>query len=231
MTFALRTILLAASLLAAAAGHGRAGNDFPPLAASFRETSSNGHTAPRSFEWYLTREANRVEIGRGGYVEVWERDDRGAVSWRRVFHDYRKVITYTPAELDAQGRALPWETVNSVIDARQLLEQLKPVEKTRFLDRAATRYAGQVGNIEVEVVWLETEQLPGRVVRRDRMHVYYLLMLQELRSEPALGWPRSDPARAEAYEHIDGADLGDREYDPFVQKVLAVDGHGQGHAH
>jgi hypothetical protein len=78
---------------------------------------------------------------------------------------------------------------------------------------------------------LETEQVPGRIVNRDPMHTYYQLTLEELRPEPAGGWPRSDLARSQSYELISGADLGDREYDPFVQKVFAMDGHSHGHAH
>jgi hypothetical protein len=52
-----------------------------------------------------------------------------------------------------------------------------------------------------------------------------------LRTEQADDWPKSDLARAQSYEYIDGADLGDREYDPFVKKVQAMDGHSHGHAH
>ena len=136
-----------------------------------------------------------------------------------------------PAELRALERELPWETLNTVYEAKHLLGNLKRIEETRWLDRPAVRYAGKVGNQEVEVVWLVAEQLPARIVRRDQVHTNFQLTLQELRPKPAQGWPRSDLARAADYEEIDGADLGDREYDPFVQKVLAMDGHGHRHAH
>lgn len=224
-----RMICLLASCLAFMAP-AVAGQEFAPLAARYQETRGNGHAPPRSTEWFFTRNGNRVEIGRGDYVEQWERDERGQVNWRRIFHADRKVVAYTPGELRALERELPWETLNTIYDAKHLLGKLKRVEETRWLDRPAARYAGKVGSDEIEVVWLEAEQLPARIVRRDQVHTYQLT-LQELRSEPAQGWPRSDLARAADYEEIDGADLGDREYDPFVQKVLAMDGHGHGHAH
>jgi hypothetical protein len=213
------------------AGAALAGQEFAPTAARYLEARGDGHAPPRSNEWYFNRNGNQVEFGRaGGYVELWERDERGEVSWQRIFHDDRKLIAYTPGELRAQNRALPWETLNTVLDARQLLRRLRPVGEIQYLDRPATRYTGTMGDKEIEVVWLKAEQLPGRIVRRDRMHIYYQLTLQELRPAPARSWPRSDLTRAEGYEHLDGADLGDREYDPFVRKVLAMDGHRHGHA-
>jgi hypothetical protein len=228
MTFG-RTMICFVAWLAAVATPTLAEPTFTALAARYQEARSDGHAAPRSTEWFFTRNGNRVEIGRGNYVELWERDQRGQVSWRRIFHADRKVVAYTAGQLRTIERELPWETLNTVYDAMQLLAALKKVEETRWLDRPAARYAGKVGNQEVEVVWLEAEQLPARIVRRDQLHTYFQLTLQELRPEPAQGWPRSDLARAADYEEIDGSDLGDREYDPFVQKVLAIDGHSHAH--
>lgn len=231
MTLGRKMNCLAAVLLAMALGPAHAGQDFVPLAVRYLEVRSDGHTAPRSAEWYFMRATNQVEIGRGGgYVELWQRDERGEVSWQRIFHGDRKLIVYTPGQLRTENRALPWETLNSVIDP-QTLQEFVAMGKTEFLGRQATRYTGKIGALDVEVVWLDAEQLPASVTHRDRVHTYYHLSLEELRSEPAADWPRSDLARADGYDYIDGSDLGDREYDPFVQKVLAMDGHSHGHAH
>jgi hypothetical protein len=208
-----------------------AGQEFAPLAARYKEAHSDGHARPRSAEWYFSRKGNDIEIGRGNYVELWQRDSHGEVSWLRIFHDDRKLISYTQGELRTQGRELPWETLNTIFDAKALLGKLSRVETTSFLGRPATRYQGKVGDKDIEVVWLEAEQVPGRVVHRDQMHTYYQLALEELRAEPANDWPRSNMASTESYELLSGADLGDREYDPFVKKVLAMDGHGHRHAH
>ena len=222
-------VCLVASWLAAAAGPALAGPEFAPIAARYQEARGDGHAPPRSFEWYFSRNGNQIEIGRGAYIELWERDERGDVSWLRIFHDDRKLISYTPGELSAQSRALPWQTLNTLFGAKVLLGKLSRVGETKYLNRPATRYTGKVGNKEIEVVWLDAEQLPGRIVHRDQMHTYYQLALQELRPAPASGWPRSDLARSQSYEFISGADLGDREYDPFVKKVLAMDGHSHAH--
>lgn len=228
MTSNLLRICLIASWLAAVAGPAFAGEDFAPLAARYLESRGDGHAPARPVEWYLTRKGNQVEISRTGYVDLWERDERGEVSWQRIFHDDQKVIVYTPGELTAQNRALSWEAVNSVIDIRQLLTTLQPVGTTTYLDRPATRYVGRFGNEEIDLVWLDAEQLPGRMRRRG-VHIDDSLALQELLPAPASTWPQSDPSRTRDYEQIDGSDLGDREYDPFVRKVQAMDGHTHAH--
>ena len=224
-----RTMICLLAWLAAVAAPALAEPTFTALAARYQEARGNGHAPPRSTEWFFTCDGDRVEIGRGDYVELWERDQRGQVSWRRIFHADRKLIAYTPGQLRAIERELPWETLNTVYDVKHLLGHLKRVGETRWLDRPAARYAGKVGNQEVEVVWLEAEQLPARIVRRDQLHTYFQLMFE---AAPGAGAAMAARrlSRAADYEFIDGADLGDREYDPFVKKVLAMDGHA-GHAH
>jgi len=222
---------LAAAWLATLIGPVIAEPQFPRIAARYLEARGDGHVAPRVVEWHFARDGDRVEFGRGSYVELWRRDERGEVSWQRIFHDERKLIDYTPGELRAQNRALPWTTLNTIVDAKQLLNGLRLVEKTRYLDRVATRYERVAADETIYVVWLDQEQLPGRIERRQYGHVVYTLMLQELLQTTASHWPRADLARAQDYEFFDGADLGDREYDSFVRKVLAMDGHSHGHKH
>src|SRR5688572_31880623 len=119
MTFG-RTMICFVAWLAAVATPTLAEPTFTALAARYQEARSDGHAAPRSTEWFFTRNGNRVEIGRGDYVELWERDQRGQVSWRRIFHADRKVVAYTAGQLRTIERELPWETLNTVYDARQL---------------------------------------------------------------------------------------------------------------
>lgn len=203
---------------------------YPPLAARYQELRSDADGHRQASGWHLTRHGQQVEFARGGYVELWERDERGEIAWQRIFHDQRKLIGYTPGELRTQRRVQSWDVLNTVIDANAL-QQLKRVERTRFQNRMATRYRGTLGKEKVEVLWLEAERLPAEIVRRGK-HGAYRLSLRELRAAPAPGWPRADLARAESYEYIDGSDLGDREYEPFVQRVLAMDdANGSGHAH
>ncbi|MEJ5210572.1 MAG: hypothetical protein WHV61_03960 [Burkholderiales bacterium] len=228
--FARWLLVLLGSLLAAAATAASA-QDYPALAARYQESRVDGHAGTHRGEWFFLRQTDQVELGRGAYVELWQRDARDEVSWQRIFHDERKLIAYTPGELRTQRRAVAWRTLNTIIDAG-LLASLQPMGRTRYLGRQATRYRGRVDGEAIEVVWLDTEKLPGRVVRQ-KGETRYELRLKELRAQPDSRWPRADLARAADYEFIDGADLGDREYDPFVRRVLAVDARNglTGHQH
>ena len=192
------------------------------------KSRGDGHTPARPVDWYLIRKPEQVEIARAGYVELWQKDTRGEVSWQRIFHDDRKRISYTPGDLRAQNHALSWATLNTVLDFEQVLANLHPVGKMTFLERPATRYVGKIGREEIDLIWLDAEKLPGRMQRRE-IHLDDSLVLQELRTDPAPDWPGSDPARSGDYEELDGTDLGDREYDPFVRKVQAMDGHNHAH--
>ena len=145
------------------------------------------------------------------------------------FHRDRKLIQYTPGELRTQGRRQDWSVLNSIIDPRRFAA-LKQVGSVSILGRTALRYAGKLGGERIEVLWLAKEALAAKLVRSGR-DGNVSLELKELRSSPDSRWPQAGLARAEQYAFLDGADLGDMEYDPFVQRVLGVDsGHGA-HGH
>ena len=198
---------------------------YQPLAARYQETRRAAGAHKKSVDWYFTRKNNQVETARGDSAEVWQRDERGELTLTRVFHQDRKLIQYTPGELRTQGLQKDWSALNSVIDPRRLAT-LKQVGNVSFLGRPASRYTGKLGEEKIEVVWLTKEAIAARVIRSGR-DGNVSLELKELRASPAARWPQASLARADQYAFLDGADLGDMEYDPFVQRVLGV---GGGHA-
>lgn len=202
---------------------------YQPLAAHYRETRRVADARTESAEWYFTRQENHVESARGDYAEVWQRDERGELTLTRVFHRGRKLIQYTPGELRTQGRQQDWSALNSIIDPRQVAA-LKQVGTVSVLGRPASRYTGKINGERIEVTWLTKEALAAKVVRAGR-DGSVSLELKELRSSPDSRWPQTSLARADRYAFLDGADLGDMEYDPFVQRVLGVDGGHGAHAH
>lgn len=202
---------------------------YQPLAARYQETRRIAGTHKESVDWYFTRQNNQVETARGDYAEVWQRDGRGEITLTRVFHRDRKLIQYTPGELRTQGRQQNWPALNSIIDPQQLAA-LKQVGTVSVLGRPASRYTGKLGGERIEVLWLAKEALAAKLVRSGR-DGSVSLELKELRPSPDSHWPQASLARADQYAFLDGADLGDMEYDPFVQRVLGVDsGHGS-HTH
>jgi hypothetical protein len=198
-----------------------------PLAAHYREARVVAGKNKESADWYFIRQDRQIETARAGYAEVWRRDERGELTWQRVFHDDRKLVEYTPGQLRTENRVPAWNTLNTVIDVKRLAD-LKPVGHAPVFKRAATHYRGKLGDERIEVVWLNREAIPARITRKGKEATYTLTLLA-LRDAPDPAWPKATPAQTGDYQFIDGADLGDMEYDPFVARLLGTDTHHSAH--
>ncbi len=201
------------------------------LAARFVETWRQPEEAPYRSDWFFARSATRIETAQRDYAEVWERDDRQEMTLQRVFHGDHKLIEYTSGQLRAEQRLTEWSVLASILDQRTL-DHLEKQGERRVLGQPATRYAGTLGNERIEVVWLTRQALPAKIERSSR-GTTYTLELKDLRMAPDPSWPTASRDRVAAYERLDAADLGDREHEPFVRRVLQMDsGRGRpSHAH
>lgn len=208
------------------------------LAARFeiRITDSTGQTVDKG-EWYWVREPNRIETLRPNLqiAEVWERNERGDLSLRRIFPADRRVVEYQPGDLRALHIEPTWSSLGSVLDPR-LLGQLKAAGVKKLPEGDALTYAGEIDGEQLEVWWLEDAALPARLVRRKDQREF-TLTLQALFSTPPVDWPRIRASVMSDYLVIDAADLGDMHYDPFVHKLEQFDattqmfGREAGHGH
>lgn len=200
------------------------------LAARFVETRRHRDEPASTSDWYFNRSENRIETARKDYSEIWERDEGHEITLKRVFHEDQKWIEYTPGLLRAERRIREWSLLASVIDIRTLA-RLENRGKTTILNQPAVRYSGKFGDEKIEIVWLTRHAIPAKIVRTGRDGAY-ILEMKELREAPDSFWPAANQEMLDHYEWLDGSDLGDREYDPFVRKVLSMDpGHPAGHTH
>lgn len=196
----------------------------PALAAKFSvSTATGGLPTVRQGDWYLLRGADRIERVRpdAGTAEIWERDDRGDVSLKRVFRNEARVIEYAPGNLRAMQLQVRWEALGAAVDPR-LVRALErgPTVETPY--GPATVFEGVMAEVPIQVWWLDELQLPVRVIEQ-RPNGKVIVELEALHSRPPGDWPRAElPAQA-AVEIIDVADLGDRHYDPFGAKVEEAD--------
>lgn len=196
---------------------------YQPLAARYEETRRVNGTDEKLDDWYFARQKGQVESARNNYAEVWQRDERGELTLTRVFQQDRKLIQYTPGELRTQRRTKDWTALNSIIDPRQHAA-LKQVGTGSILGRTALRYIGEIGQERIELLWLAEEALAAKLTRSGANGSSITLELKELRAAPNPNWPLASQAKIDQYAALDGADLGDMEYDPFVKRVLAADG-------
>ncbi|MGH7960753.1 MAG: hypothetical protein ACRERD_02865, partial [Candidatus Binatia bacterium] len=144
---------------------GKARENLPAVACHFDSSvrvPGDDALAQRA-EWYFWREPTQIETrdAAGETSEIWQRSHNGPIFYQLVFHEDKLVIEYTPAELRAAQHYPDWSHLASMIDPQFLKTYLKKTGKTQILGRQAQGYHGYVNGIELEVWWLETEQLPA----------------------------------------------------------------------
>jgi hypothetical protein len=92
------------------------------------------------------------------------------------------------------------------------------------LDHSAELRKGKIDGQTIEVLWLPDESLPARIVRKDKTGSVELRLV-EITPLSAAHRKLVDVEEIANYRHIDAADFGDMENDPFVKKLMAVEGH------
>lgn len=196
----------------------------PPLAARY-ELKVN-QTAG---EWYLWREATSIETANPatGQSTIWERTSANDFSYRRIFHNDKRIVEYSPGEIKTRNATPDWAKLASVISP-QLLDELKRGGKKTVFGQSAIRYIGNVGGQKVEVLWLEQAQIPARLQMSGKGQ-QMTMVLKDLYTQSPAGWPRVDEDKIAAYGLIDAADFGDMESDPFVARLMQQEGHGHAH--
>lgn len=177
------------------------------------------HTTP----WYFWRSDNRVETrdAHGENGEVWESDPRGQISYTKLFHPAGKAIDYTPGDLRALAINTDWNQIKSIIDPQLLGTHLKRSGEQTVDGQRAERYAGAVDGVSTEVLWLPEMKLPARIEKtRGGGGVTVSLRMAECKPLASAPWTMTSDTRMQSYQHIDYADLGDKEGDPFVKNIL-----------
>ena len=221
-------------LLAASPLYAREPPAAPPATATLPSQAARYQfqVGNRSSDWYLIRDARRIVIydAASGQAKIWEKDARGEIEFSRVFAADRRVVEYAPGEVKARGPVPDWNALASIV-APSDLAKLRKVGERKVLGRNATILAGKAAGTKVQVWWLPQEGLPA-MLQQGQGSKAVRLVLRELRPQPASEWNWAEPATLAAYTRLDAADLGDMEYDPFVRKVLHLDGHNhEAHGH
>jgi hypothetical protein len=88
-------------------------------------------------------------------------------------------------------------------------------------------YQEHVDGRDLDVLWLEAEQLPA-LVRQKSPQREEVLRLRELYPLQHAPWPRANIAH---YRRIDYADLGDMHHDPWVRRMQQGEQRMSRHGH
>lgn len=231
-------LLIVARLLSACATPGEqpafpgiidlSSDNLPKVAAEFvtvRSGEADGEHHHEEEEqqvvWRLWRDDRQIVIDRPqlGVGELWQRDGRSLIH-RKLYHHDRRAIEFQEDDLKMLETKPAWQKLSLLVD-RGLLEKLSATD-VEWSDGVPIReYRGQVGDWHWQVVMRLDIGLPLSIVR-ERDGVSETTELQNAYPLNKAPW---QPKASEDYEIIDFADLGDKEYDPFVIKVQSQMGH------
>lgn len=187
----------------------------------------HAHERAGEAEWRFFREHDRIDVenlaARTG--ERWQRDGKTQFFFK-VFHADRKSFEYRTDDLIVINATLSWQQHALLIDP-QVLQSLSLREAGWRDGYPFRRYSGTVNGEKLDVVWRVDLNLPV-VLERERGDVRERTLLKAVHPLAQAPWTRPDQSD---YEVIDFADIGDRERDPFVQRVQAQLPGGDVHHH
>jgi hypothetical protein len=232
------SLLLALSLSSHLSAHeGQHDHALPMVGISAPQTAAPAPISARfdlsvnqmKTDWYLWRDVDSIETANTAVAQndIWHRVRGNEYTYRRVFHNDKRVVDYTAGEIKTRHAEPDWSKLASVISP-QLLRELKRGSSKTLFGQMAARYTGKVGGQSVDLWWLEQAQLPASL-QMTNTGQRMTLTLKELRAKAPLAWPRAAEERIEDYGQIDAADFGDMENDPFVARILMQEGHGHSH--
>lgn len=206
--------------------------NLPRVAAEYRTTregEEHGHehadVVADPVTWRFWRNGQQIVIERPqlGLGELWQRDGKTVIH-RKLYHADRRAIEFQEDDLRMLESKPSWQQLALLVDEK-ILEQLAAGE-VEWSDNHPTReYQGKIGDSQWHIVMRMDLGLPVLIEREQDGASEHteLLNAYELNAAP---W---QPTATNGYDIIDYADLGDKEYDPFVIKVQAQMGHDHHH--
>ena len=191
-------------------------------------TPDDKSTAPTTTTWFFWRKSDMIQTQdeSGRYGEIWGKTVTGNIQYRKFYPADKTAVEYMPADSPTHNLNFDWNKLASML-GQQELDALKHVENKPVLGRSAELRTGKINEQTIEVLWLPTEHLPASIIRKDKTGTVELQLVEIT----PLSAARQKPIDSETianYRQIDAADFGDMENDPFVKKLMSVEGH---HAH
>ncbi len=188
-------------------------------------TPDDKSIAPTTTTWFFWRKSNIIQTQdqSGHYGEIWEKTATGNIQYRKFYPADKTAVEYMPADSTTHNLDFDWNKLSNML-SRQELDALKRVEKKPVLGRSAEVRTGKIKDQSLEVLWLPTEQLPASIIRKDKTGTVELKLVEITPLSAAQQKPIDSETIAN-YRQIDAADFGDMENDPFVKKLMSVEGH------
>ncbi|MEQ1530763.1 MAG: hypothetical protein ABL925_15720 [Methylococcales bacterium] len=206
--------------------------NLPGVAAEFlttregQENEDDQHDAQaHKVTWRFWRDSRQMTIERPqlSMGELWQRDGQSIIH-RKLYHGDHRAIEFQDDDLRMLAASPSWQKLALLVD-QKLLAQLSVSDIEWSDGYPAREYQGKIAETQWHIVMRMDLGLPVLIERRQPG----FSERTELLNAYALSAAPWQPTPTTGYDVIDFADLGDKEYDPFVIKVQAQMGHEHHH--
>jgi hypothetical protein len=176
-------------------------------------------------EWFMDRKINTIATfnGMNQQGEVWTRNQNGEIEYTRLFFKEKKLVEYTTGELKTQNIFPNWTKLASMFNPKDI-ELLKRVDKRNLFGKDVVVLEGEINKIQTVIWWIPELQIPA-YVQQKQGNVDWSMSLKEIFTQTPSSWQWADQATLDNFSKIDASDIGDMESDPFVKKLLEMEGH------
>lgn len=208
--------------------------NLPSIAAEFTTTREGEAGQPEYEEhepdaekvtWRFWRDSQQINIERPqlGVGELWQREGHSIIH-RQLYHADQRALEFQDDDLKMLATTPSWQKLALLMDPN-VLTQLTAGD-IEWSDGYPTReYQGKLADTDWHIVIRLDIALPLLIERQQQA---FLERTELLHAYPLNAAPWQ-PTPSQGYDAIDFADLGDKEYDPFVIKVQAQMGHEHHH--
>ena len=176
-------------------------------------------------DWFFWRRPNMIQTqdADGDHGEIWERTEKGSIQYRKLYHTDKTAVEYMPTDMPQNNMKFDWFKLSGMLSKKEL-NTLKLIKIKRVLGRSAELHKGDINGQTLEVLWLPNENLPANIIRKDKKSRMELRLIEITPLSVAVKKPIAFEDISN-YRHIDAADFGDMENDPFVKKLMSAEGH------
>lgn len=183
-------------------------NTLPDVAIEFETTVAETNQPEKQHRWKFWRNQNRIETHNlsDNSGEIWTKSANGKIEYERVFHNQKQIIDYRDSDLAAIGESPNWLAMATLLNPMMVATLLSDNQENAF-EQTAIHYK----NNDLEMTWLTQSQIPALIKRSENGH---------LLTTKIINMKANVPLKTNYYNHIDFADIGDKESDPFVKSIL-----------
>lgn len=179
----------------------------------------------QKMDWFMDRKPKSIATFNAASQqgEVWSINTYGDIEHNRVFVQDKTIVDYTNGQLKTLNKVPQWIQLASIYSPNQIAKLNKTGEKVLF-GKSVTVHEGLLNGLPTIIWWLPEMQIPAYVQQGEGKTRTSMLMVEMFTQTPNT-WSWANPASLINYARIDASDFGDMESDPFVKKLLELEGH------